>query len=117
VLLWEGYKYKTADNKKVERSVLLLENNDYFKYKSHLFHGKMANGLSASVLFSQTRGDGYVDGTQFRAKNYFIGLGYELNSKNSFQFVWYLNGMIKKLLTSLLNYLRYGAMVSQMKAK
>jgi outer membrane receptor for Fe3+-dicitrate len=58
----------------------------------------MANGLSASVLFSQTRGDGYVDGTQFRAKNYFIGLGYELNYKNSFQFYFTvpLNGMIKK---------------------
>jgi hypothetical protein len=28
----------------------------------------MANGLSASVLFSQTRGDGYVDGTQFKQK-------------------------------------------------
>jgi outer membrane receptor for Fe3+-dicitrate len=79
---------KTADNKEGGAVSSTFGNNYYFKYKATYSTRKMANGLSALVLFSQTRGDGYVDGTQFRAKNYFIGLGYELNLKNSFQFIF-----------------------------
>ena len=45
--------------------------------------GKMKNGLSASFLMSRTTGNGYVDGTKFEGGNYFIGLGYELNSPSS----------------------------------
>lgn len=103
---------KTADNKEGGAVSSTFGNNDYFKYKATYSTGKMANGLSASVLFSQTRGDGYVDGTQFRAKNYFIGLGYELNPKNSFQFIftgapqWHDQ---KTTNISIADYLKYGA--------
>jgi hypothetical protein len=46
----------------------------------------MKNGLSTSILLSQTAGDGYVDGTKFEGGNYFIGIGYKVNAKNDLEF-------------------------------
>jgi hypothetical protein len=60
-------------------------NNNYLKTTASYSTGIMKNGLSASVLLSQTRGEGYVDGTKFEGANYFIGLGYKLNEKHDFQ--------------------------------
>ena len=65
-----------------------IGNDDYFKNQLSYNTGKMKNGLSASFLMSRTTGDGYVDGTKFEGGNYFIGLGYELNDKHDFQFVF-----------------------------
>ena len=77
---------RTADAKEGGFASTSTGNDNYIKTGASYSTGKMANGLSTSVLFSQTSGDGYVDGTKFAGANYFIGIGYELNKKHDFQF-------------------------------
>ena len=79
---------KTADQKEGGVYASSFGNDDYFKNQLSYNTGKMKNGLSASFLMSRTTGDGYVDGTKFEGGNYFIGLGYQLNDKHDFQFVF-----------------------------
>jgi hypothetical protein len=62
-------------------------NNGYLKTNVSYNTGKMDNGFAASLLFGRTSGDGYVNSTSFEGMNYFIGLGYEPNDKNNFQFM------------------------------
>lgn len=79
---------KSANQKEGGVYASSIGNDDYFKNQLSYNTGKMKNGLSASFLMSRTTGDGYVDGTKFEGGNYFIGLGYELNDKHDFQFVF-----------------------------
>jgi outer membrane cobalamin receptor len=65
-----------------------MGNDNYLKTQASYSTGKMKSGFSASILASQTTGDGYVDGTKFEGANYFIALGYELNEKHSFQYTF-----------------------------
>ena len=76
---------RTADIKEGGVVSSMVANNNYLKTLTSYSTGKMKNGLSASVLLSQTLGDGYVDGTKFAAANYFIGIGYEINKKHDVQ--------------------------------
>ena len=62
-----------------------IANNNYLKSSVSYSTGLMKNGLSASFLVSKTKGDGYVDGTNFEGTNYFIGLGYKLSDKHQFE--------------------------------
>lgn len=74
----------------------------------------MKNGLSASFLMSRTTGNGYVDGTKFEGGNYFIGLGYELNDKHDFQFVftgapqWHNQRAYGATMPTIAQYIKYG---------
>ncbi|RKS99300.1 TonB-dependent receptor [Flavobacterium sp. 123] len=63
-------------------------NANYLKVQASYNTGLLKNGLSASVLLSSTTGDGYVDGTNFEGKNYFIALGYKANDKHDLQFTF-----------------------------
>jgi len=63
-------------------------NDNFLKSSFSYSTGLMKNGLSASFLLSKTRGDGYVDGTNFEGTNYFIGLGYKLSDKHQFEFTF-----------------------------
>jgi hypothetical protein len=63
-------------------------NADYLKVQGSYNTGLMENGFSASILLSSTTGDGYVDGTKFEGKNYYIALGYKPNDKHDFQFTF-----------------------------
>jgi hypothetical protein len=76
---------KSSDMKQGGSISVGVANNDYLKTQVSYSTGKMKNGLSTSVLLSQTKGDGYVDGTKFEGGNYFVALGYELNDKHDFQ--------------------------------
>lgn len=78
---------KSADQKQGGNVGATIGNNDYLKTQYTYNTGKMKNGLSASILFSRTTGDGYVDGTKFEGHNYFVGLGYEINKKHDLQFI------------------------------
>lgn len=78
---------KSADQKQGGNIGVTIGNNDYLKAQYSYNTGKMKNGLSASVLFSSTTGNGYVDGTKFEGYNYFVGLGYEINKKHDLQFI------------------------------
>nr|WP_315197954.1 TonB-dependent receptor [uncultured Flavobacterium sp.] len=78
---------KTSEQKEGGSVSSGFGNANYLKTQASYNTGVLENGLSASVLYSHTMGDGYVDGTQFSADNYFIGLGYQTkNKKHDFQF-------------------------------
>ncbi|MEC4004255.1 TonB-dependent receptor [Flavobacterium sp. SUN052] len=79
---------RTSDMKEGGVVSVGTANNNYLKTQTSYSTGKMKNGLSASILLSQTRGDGYVDGTKFEGANYFIALGYEINPKHDIQFTF-----------------------------
>ncbi len=63
-------------------------NGDYLKVQGSYNTGVMKNGFSASVLLSSTTGNGYVDGTKFEGKNYYIAFGYKPNDKHDIQFTF-----------------------------
>jgi hypothetical protein len=79
---------RTSDLKEGGSVATTFGNANYLKTQASYSTGKMANGLSASFLLSQTRGDGYADGTEFQGYNYFIALGYEFNKKHDIQFTF-----------------------------
>ena len=86
-------------------------NADYLKVQGSYSTGIMKNGFSASVLLSSTTGAGYVDGTKFEGKNYFIAFGYKPNEKHDIQFTftgapqWHHQRSFANTLT---DYLKYG---------
>lgn len=79
---------KTSDLRQGGTVYVGTANDDYLKTQVSYSTGKMKNGFSASILFSQTRGDGYVDGTRFQGANYFAAIGYEINKNNDIQFTF-----------------------------
>jgi outer membrane cobalamin receptor len=82
---------KTSDMKEGGSVGVGVANSDYLKTQASYSTGKMKNGLSASFLMSQTRGDGYIDGTKFEGANYFFALGYEINPKHELLLLTILN--------------------------
>ncbi len=85
-------------------------NNNYLKAQASYSTGLMKNGLSASVLFSRTEGNGYVDGTKFEGYNYFMAFGYKINDKHSLEFTftgapqWHDQRSTSPLLSDFLKY-------------
>ncbi|MEN8124630.1 MAG: TonB-dependent receptor [Bacteroidota bacterium] len=65
-----------------------LGNDSYMKEAASYSTGLLDSGLSASVLLSHYSGDGYIDGTKGNGWNYFIGLGYEINTEHSLMFTF-----------------------------
>ncbi|WP_369617842.1 TonB-dependent receptor [Flavobacterium sp. CFS9] len=77
---------KAADRKEGGSFSSGFGNGRNFKVQGSYSTGKLDNGLSASILLSQTMGDGYVNGTQFEGSNYYVALGYGSKSgKHDFQ--------------------------------
>ncbi len=79
---------RTSDMKEGGSVSASVANNNYLKTNIAYNTGKLKNGLSASVLLSQTSGSEYARGTEFQGGNYFIALGYEINKKNDIQFTF-----------------------------
>jgi outer membrane cobalamin receptor len=79
---------RTSDMKEGGIISSAIGNDNFLKSSFSYSTGVMKNGLSASFLLSRTRGDGYVDGTNFEGTNYFIGLGYKLSDKHQFEFTF-----------------------------
>ncbi len=102
---------RTADIKQGGSVSTGTANDNYLKTTASYSTGMMKNGLSVSVLLSQTRGEGYVDGTKFAGANYFIGLGYKLNEKHDFQLTftgapqWHNQ---RSAAPTIADYLKYG---------
>ena len=102
---------RTSDMKEGGVVSVGTANNDYLKTQMSYSTGKMKNGLSASILLSQTKGDGYVDGTRFEGANYFVALGYEINPKHDVQFTftgapqWHNQ---RGTAISIADYIKYG---------
>ncbi|WP_456313460.1 TonB-dependent receptor [Pseudomonas shirazensis] len=81
-----NYVTKASDLKQGGTVGTSFGNDNYFKSNVSYNTGKLESGFSASVLYSHTQGDGYVDGTQFNGDNYYIGLGYSTkDNKHDFQ--------------------------------
>lgn len=81
-----NYVTKASDLKQGGTVGTSFGNDNFFKSNVSYNTGKLDSGLSASVLYSHTQGDGYVDGTQFNGDNYYIALGYATkNNKHDFQ--------------------------------
>ncbi len=101
----------TSDKKQGGSVRVGMGNDGYQKYVASYSTGLLKSGLSASILFSRTTGDGYIDGTQFEGSNYFIGLGYKFNDKNKLMFTftgapqWHNQ---HSRATELDNYIQYG---------
>ncbi|WP_430614797.1 TonB-dependent receptor [Flavobacterium sp. JP2137] len=80
---------RTSDAKEGAIISTSVGNDNYFKASASYSTGLLENGLSASVLLSETFGNGFVDGTKFEGTNYYIGLGYKSkNDKHNFQFTF-----------------------------
>ncbi|HSD09202.1 TonB-dependent receptor [Flavobacterium sp.] len=80
---------KTSDRKEGGSISSSFGNANYLKTQASYSTGKLENGLSASVLYSHTMGDGYIDGTEFVGDNYFVALGYSTkNNKHDIQFTF-----------------------------
>ncbi|HCF03639.1 TonB-dependent receptor [Flavobacterium sp.] len=77
---------RSADMKEGGSVSVGVANDNYLKKAFSYSTGVMKNGLSTSILLSQTNGDGYIDGTKFEAGNYFIGIGYKINPKHDVEF-------------------------------
>ncbi|WP_017730663.1 TonB-dependent receptor [Nafulsella turpanensis] len=60
-------------------------NDGYQKYGVSASTGLMDNGFAASVLVSHTFGDGYIDGTQFKAYSYFASIAKQLGERHLLQ--------------------------------
>ncbi|MBE8727370.1 TonB-dependent receptor [Flavobacterium hungaricum] len=82
-----NYVTKASDLKQGGTVGTSFGNDNFFKSNVSYNTGKLDSGFSASVLYSHTQGDGYVDGTAFNGDNYYVALGYTTkNNKHDFQF-------------------------------
>lgn len=71
-----------ADNKKGGNVTMGIGNDGYSKYGVVLSTGLMDNGWAITAQGTHTRGDGYVDGTLFRAWSYFLAITKKINDKH-----------------------------------
>lgn len=60
-------------------------NDGYQKYGVEASTGLMDNGWAATVLATHTFGNGYIDGTEFKAYNYFAAVAKQLNENHLIQ--------------------------------
>ncbi|MCI0750290.1 MAG: TonB-dependent receptor, partial [Flammeovirgaceae bacterium] len=58
-------------------------NDGYFKFGAVYNTGLSDKGWAFSVQGTHTRGDGYIDGTMFRAYSYFVSAAKKINDKHS----------------------------------
>lgn len=104
---------KSSDMKEGGTFATSVGNGDYLKVQGSYNTGLMKNGFSASVLLSSTTGKGYVDGTEFEGKNYYIALGYKPNKNHDIQFTftgapqWHNQ---RSTFISLATYQQYGSL-------
>jgi outer membrane cobalamin receptor len=77
---------QTTDAEEGGNVFTTLGNDNYFKYGATYSTGLMDNGFAASVSAARTTGDGYVDGTEFKAVSYFINMAKRFNDKHELSF-------------------------------
>ncbi|MBS7232762.1 TonB-dependent receptor [Flavobacterium psychroterrae] len=105
---------KSSDKKEGGSFSSGFGNGRNFKIQGSYNTGKLENGLSASILLSQTMGDGYINGTQFEGSNYYVALGYSTkNDKHDFQFTvtgapqWHNQ---RSTVSTIATYQQYGSL-------
>ena len=73
---------KTTDIEKGGNIFTAVGNDGYQKYGATVSTGLLDNGFAATVSASKTKGDGYVDGTEFEGFNYFVNISKQLNENH-----------------------------------
>jgi hypothetical protein len=73
---------KTTDIEKGGSIVTGVGNDGYQKYGATVSTGLLDNGFAATISASKTKGDGYVDGTQFEGYNYFVNISKQLGDNH-----------------------------------
>ena len=75
-----------ADMKKGSRARYSIGNDGYNKFSFSTSTGLTENGWAISLQGTHTRGDGYIDGTKFRAYSYFASVAKVFNNRHSIHF-------------------------------
>jgi len=75
-----------ADFKQGGNVSLSMGNDGYQKYGLVLSSGLMDNGWAVTGQATHTRGNGYVDGTEFSAYSYFLALSKTFNDNHTLSF-------------------------------
>ncbi|NEW80302.1 MAG: TonB-dependent receptor, partial [Gelidibacter sp.] len=73
---------KTTDVEKGGNVSSSIGNDGYQKFGATLSTGLLENGLAVTVSAAQTKGDGYIDGTQFKGYNYFFNISKQINENH-----------------------------------
>ena len=73
---------KTTDVEKGGNIYTGVGNDGYQKYGATVSTGLLDNGFAATISASKTKGDGYVDGTQFEGYNYFVNISKQINDNH-----------------------------------
>ena len=71
---------KTSDAEKGGNVFTSIGNSGYQKYGLTVSTGLSENGWATTVSASKTKGDGYIDGTQFDGMNYFISISKRISA-------------------------------------
>lgn len=77
---------RTTDAKKGGAVSYQMGNDGYNKVVFNVSTGLMENGWAFSILGGKTWGDGYIQGTDFEAYNYFVNISKVINSDHSLSF-------------------------------
>jgi len=73
---------KTTDVEQGGNIFTAVGNDGYQKYGATVSTGLLDNGFAATVSASKTKGNGYIDGTQFEGYNYFVNLSKQINDNH-----------------------------------
>jgi outer membrane receptor protein involved in Fe transport len=77
---------KTTDAEKGGNIFVSTGNDGYQKYGATVSTGLLDNGFAVTASAAKTKGDGYVDGTQFEGYNYFLNISNQLNANHKLSF-------------------------------
>ncbi|WP_456379251.1 TonB-dependent receptor [Lutibacter sp.] len=73
---------KTTDIEKGGSIISAVGNDGYQKYGATVSTGLLDNGLAATISAAKTKGNGYVDGTEFEGYNYFVNISKQLGDNH-----------------------------------
>ncbi|MBL1408398.1 TonB-dependent receptor [Sphingobacterium faecale] len=78
--------------------------NDMYRKSTLAYNtGLLKSGFAVSVMFTDWRGDGYMDKTEGAGQNYFLSVGYKVNEKHNLNLMvtgapqWHNTGYTSKL--------------------
>ena len=75
-----------ADFQKGGAASVSIGNDGYQKYAAVLSSGLNEKGFAATAQFTHTRGNGWIEGTEFQAYSYFLSLSQRLGDKHTLAF-------------------------------
>jgi len=73
---------KTTDVEKGGNIATSVGNDGYQKYGATVSTGLLDNGFAATISASKTKGEGYIDGTEFEGYNYFVNISKQINDNH-----------------------------------